>query len=49
MTIGTGFLVTGDMAMCDNASIHVNSEGTERQEISSSLDMDVALFPCHIP
>ena len=49
MTIGTGFLVAGDIAARDNASIHVNAAKTELQAILSSLGIDNFLLSSHVP
>ena len=49
MIIGAGFLVVGDIAACDNASIHVNAENADLQSILSSVGIDVVLLPSYSP
>ena len=49
LIIDAGFLVRGDIAIYDNASIHVNGVNSELQSILSSTGIDAVLLSSYSP
>ena len=49
LIVGSGFLIRGDIAIYDNASIHVNRVNSDLQSILSSTGIDAVLLPRYSP